>query len=162
LDKLAELIAEEPEFVSAFLDLPQTEIDDQIFSTLLKIIIRSLENHPEYADLHYHCSCVYHRLGKSEEAIRESEHAVDINPRYVSALIHLAKLYSNTNREQEAIHRLKNAVTHGANYADVHYLLGHLYHKQGFLDHARRHYQRALNLNDKFMAAKEALASLAA
>ncbi len=160
LDKLAELIAREPEFVTAFLDLPQTDMDDQIFSALLTIMMRALERYPEYADLHYHCSCIYHRLGKSDEAIRESEHAVDINPRYVSALIHLAGLYSRTDRDQDAIDRLKSAVVHGANYADVHYLLGSLYHKQGLVDQARRHYQRALNINSGFEAAKKALASL--
>jgi len=162
LEKLAEMIAREPEFITAFFDLPETDIDNQIFSSLLKIIMRALEHHPEYADLHYHCSCVLRRLGRADEAIRESEQAVGINPRYVSALVQLGALYAQADRDQEAIDRLKSAVVHGANYADVHYLLGKLYHKKGSIDHARRHYQRALQINHGYQAAQDALASLAA
>ncbi|MFA5864113.1 MAG: tetratricopeptide repeat protein [Phycisphaerae bacterium] len=157
LNNLSELIVAEPDFVTAFLDLPTTDIDDQIFSALLQIVMRALERHPEYADLHHHCSCIYQRLGQSDKAIRESQQALEINPRYVNALIQLARLYSQTDRNQEAITRLQTAILNGANYADVHYLLGNLYHKQGSLEHARRHYRRALKLNNEFQAAEDAL-----
>jgi tetratricopeptide (TPR) repeat protein len=162
LNQLAELIVREPEFVTAFLDLPTCEIDDQIFTELLKIIMRALEGHPEYADLHYHCSCIFHRLDRTDQAIRESQQALEINPRYLNALVHLGKLYIKTNQDDQAIHRLKAAVDAGANFADVHYLLGNLYRKQGSIDNARSHYHRALNLNHHFQAAREALAELAA
>jgi len=162
LDRLAELIIREPDFVTAFLDLPRTEVDPQIFTELLKILMRALECHPEYADIHFHCSRVYERLNQPQEAIQATQKALDLNPRYVNALIHLAKLYAQTDRDQEAIHRLKTAVTLGGNYADVYYLLGKLYHRQGQLDQARRHYQRALSLNGRYREAREALESLAA
>ncbi len=162
LDQLAELIVRETEFVTAFLDLPPSEIDDHIFAELLKIIMRALERHPEYADLHYHCSCVFHRLNQADQAIRESRQALEINPRYLGALVHLGKLYIETNQDDEALERLNAAVINGGNFADVHYLLGNLYRKQGSFDNARMHYHRALKINNTFQAARNALAEMAA
>jgi superkiller protein 3 len=160
LTALADLIAKEPEFVTAFLDLPKSDVDQSIFSALLTILVRSLEKYPEYADLHYHCSCVLDRLGQKERAICESKRALEINPRYVNALIHLAKVYASTHQNQEAIDRLSKAIELGANFADVHYLLGNLYRKQGCLEHARQHYRKALKLNERYYAAKEAMGEL--
>lgn len=162
IDQLAELIADEPEFVAAFLDLPQSELDEQIFSGLLRIIMRAIERHGEFADLHYHCSRVYQRLGQTEHAIAESQRALQIHPRFVSALVGLAKLYAQTDRRQQAIDRLHAAIGNGANYADVHYMLAELYREQGYADRARVHYRRALSINNEFSAAKQALADLAA
>lgn len=162
VDRLGDLIVRDPEFIAAFLDLPQSQIDEHIFSSLLAILMRALERHPEYADLHYHCSNIHQRLGRTDEAIRECEHALEINPRYVNALIQLAKLYAQTNRDAAAIQRLRQAIRHGARFADVHYLLGKLYQRQGNVDNARRHYRRALKINRNFQAAHAALAGLAA
>lgn len=162
LDVLAEKITVDPEFVTAFLDLPPSEMDEEIFGTLLMIVMKALEHHPEFADLHYHCSKVYDRLGQTTQAILHSQQALDINPRFVNALIQVAKLYEKTDRDQLAIDRLQAAIANGANYADVHYMLGRLYHKSGRRDEARTHYQRAISLNSGFNAARDALASLAA
>jgi len=162
LDELAHLIMDEPEFVTAFLELPQTNIDEEIFSAVLRIILRALEYHPEYADLHYHCSCVYQRLGKVENAIDQSKEALQINSRYINATIHLAKLYSQTNQNTQAIDRLQAAIANGANYADVHYMLGDLYRREGRIIQAREHYQQALQINENYAPAKQALQSLSA
>ncbi len=160
LNKLAELITKEPEFIIAFLELPQTDIDKEIFASLLRIILCALERYPEYADLHYHCSCVYQRLGNIENAIMQSQQALEINPRYINAMIQLAKLYGQTNRDAEAIDRLKQAISNGANYADVHYLLGEIYRKKGQLAQAQMHYKQALDINRDFKPAEQALYAL--
>lgn len=162
IDRLAELIVSEPEFVTAFLELPESGLDEQIFSAVLQILMRALEQHPEFADLHYHCSCVYRRLGQTDKAIEEGQQALTINPRFVNALIHLAGLYAETDRHRQAIDRLKSALAQGANYADVHYTLGKLYQQTGCREQACSHYRRALSINSGYTAAKEALAALAA
>ncbi|NLX04144.1 MAG: tetratricopeptide repeat protein [Phycisphaerae bacterium] len=162
LDRLAELIAGEPDFVTAFLDLPRSGMDEQIFSALLEILRRALARHPEFADLHFHTSCVCQRLGRTDEAIEHSRQALDLNPRFVNALIHLARLYADTHQHQQAIARLQAAIVNGANYADVHYLLGQLYQNQGYLEQAKRHYRQALSINCDFHAARQALDAMAA
>lgn len=161
MDKLTEIIAKEPEFVAAFLDLPSTGVDKDIFSSLLKVLLAAIERYPEYADLHYHLSCVYQRLNRLDEAIEEAERSIRINPRYVNALIQLARLYGQTNQEHKAIDRLRAALAAGAaNYPDVHYMLANLYKKSGDLDGARQHYTKALRLNPNYKEARDALEEL--
>jgi len=160
VQRLGEIIAAEPDFLSAFLSLPESEVDREVFSTLAATLEHALEKHPEFADLHYHCGAVYRRLGRNREALEHAEHAVEINPRYVSALILLARLYGQTDRWAAGVERLEQAIRSGGDYPDVHYLIGQLCQKGGQLDRARRAYQRALALNQDYRAAREALAAL--
>lgn len=162
IERLGEAILREPEFVEAFLSLPETSVDSEVFSTLAAVLERALQTHPEYADLHYHCGAVYRRLGHTAQALRHAERAVELNANYVSALILLADLYGRTDRWVAGVQRLEQAIRAGANYPDVHYLMGRLCQSGGELDRARQAYQRALELNRDYPAAREALASLAA
>jgi tetratricopeptide (TPR) repeat protein len=161
IDRLGEVIAADPEFVDAFLRLPSTDVDQELFTVLRATLEKSLEKHPEFADLHYHCGQVYHRLGKDRNAIRYVEQAVQLNPRYVEALILLARLYGETDAWMNGVDRLQQAVEAGADYPDVHYLVGQLYQKGNQPEQARRAYSRALGLKSDYRAAREALDSLA-
>lgn len=161
IEKLGEAILREPEFVEAFLSLPETEVDSEVFSTLAAVLEQALQKHPEYADLHYHCGAIYKRMGDTDEALRHAEKAVELNGNYVNALILLADLYGRTDRWSAGVERLEQAVQAGANYPDVHYLMGRLFQSGGQLDRARAAYERALELNRDYPAAREALASLA-
>lgn len=160
IDSLSELIVSEPDFVEAFLALPQTGLDDDIFSLMAGVLERALASNPEFADLHYHCARVYQRLGRTDEAIDEARRAVEINPRYVQALIQLGKLYSSQEETLEARDRLSQAILYGGDYPDVHYLIGELYRRDGDPRSAADSYRRALKLNDHYGLAREALATL--
>jgi tetratricopeptide (TPR) repeat protein len=162
VDRLAAVIQENPEFLDSFLALPLSEVDGEVFAALLGVVQRAIEEHPEYADLRHRCSQVLQRLGRIEEAVAEAEHALAINPRYVNALIQLAQLYQATDRQVAGIIRLEQAVQLGANYPDVHYLLGQMYQARGHLEEARWAYERAVELNGRFEAARKALAALVA
>lgn len=158
LDALGEVAAADPEFVEAFLLLPASDVDGSVFGMLAATLERALARHPEYADLHYHCSRVYARLGRTDEAITSAQRATSINPRYVQALIQLGRLYAQTNRSVAAIERLQAAIASGGDYPDVHYLMGELYRQRGQRVEARERYERALELNANFGAARKALA----
>lgn len=160
LDRLGEAITAEPDFVEAFLELPASEVDGEVFSTLAATIERALVKHPEFADLHYHCGAVYRRLGRGTEAIRHAERAVRINPRYIKALILLAQLYAQTDQWAAGIDRLRQAIEAGADYPDVHYLIGRLHQQGQQPDQARAAYQRALDIKGDYVAARLALAGL--
>lgn len=160
LEVLGELIADEPDFVEAFLSLPTSKVDNEIFAMLAAIFERALENHPDYADLHHHCSRIYKRLGQNDSAIEEAKRAVDINPRYVQALIQLGRLYAETDASTDAIDRLEQAIEYGGDYPDVHFTLGMLYRNRGDVDHACRSFRRALELNSNYAPAQEALAAV--
>ncbi|MCB9857598.1 MAG: tetratricopeptide repeat protein [Phycisphaerales bacterium] len=158
IDSLSELIVSEPDFVEAFLALPQTGVDDDIFSLMAGVLERALASHPEFADLHYHCARVYQRLGRTDDAIDQANRAVEINPRYVQALIQLGQLYASRDDALEARERLGQAILFGGDYPDVHYLLGELYRKEGDRRNAADSYRRALAINEHYGRAREALA----
>lgn len=162
LDRLGELVIREPDFVEAFLSLPTTEMDEEVFSMLALVLERTLDAYPEYADLHYHCGEVYRRLHRQDKAITHAERAVELNPRYINALLLLARLYSQTDRQQDGVLRLEQAITAGADYPDVYYLLGQLAQECGQNDRARDAYRRALALKDDYQAARKALTDLPA
>ncbi len=162
LDVLGDLLTSEPEFVEAFLKLPASDIDRDLFGTLLSIIERALDTRPEFADLHYHCARVYERLGRTDEAIAEANNALEINPRYVQALIQLGKLYAERDAHEEARERLSQAVLFGGDYPDVHFMLGELFRADGATDEAISEYRRALDLNQNYQKARTALEALTA
>ncbi|HOA72940.1 MAG TPA: tetratricopeptide repeat protein [Phycisphaerae bacterium] len=157
IDRLGEIIVEEPDFVSAFLSLPASDVDQEVFSVLAATLERALERHPEYADLHYHCGAVYRRLGRNVAAIEHAEQAVRMNPRFVNALILLGELYGQTERWADSVQRLEEAIRQGGDYPDVHYLLGRLLHRSGQPERAREAFERALALNREFEPARQAL-----
>ncbi len=157
---LGELVAQEPDLVEAFLALPPTAVDAEIFAMLAAALERALEHHPEYADLHYHCSRVYVRMGRRDAAVTRLDEALSINPRYVQALIQLGRIFAQMDRRLEAAQRLRAAIACGGDYPDVHYLLGELYRRDRRLDAARCAYERALELNKDYAAAREALEML--
>jgi len=161
IEKLGEIISREPDFVDAFLSLPASEVDREVFSTLAATLEHALARHPEYADLHYHCGAVYRRLGKNAAAVEHAEQAIRINPRYVRALMLLAVLYRQSNRPSDGVQRLEEAIRRGGDYADVHYMLGRLYQKAGQSTRAREAFERALELNRSFQPARAALNCLA-
>jgi tetratricopeptide (TPR) repeat protein len=160
--ELGAIITEEPEFVEAFLSLPESDVDAEVFGMLASILELALERHPDYADLYFHCSRVYARLGRTESAINRAHRAVEINPRYVQALIQLGRLYVQTDRRWQAIWRLQEAISGGGDYPDVHYLLGEMYRRDGDSVRACEQYRRALELNSSFAPAREALEAVLA
>jgi len=160
--QLAEMIAQDPDFVEAFLALPEADVDRTLLELLAAGIDRAIRAHPNYADLHLYGSRVYERLGLTDAAMVASQKAIEINPRYLSAMVQMARLFEATDRRQEAIDRLEAALRTGAEDADIHYVLGNLYRADGQVDRARSSYERALHLNAGLSAAREALETLAA
>lgn len=157
---LGDLITREPEFIEAFLTLPDTQIDAEVFGMLASILERALQRCPDYADLHHHCSRIYERLGRTEAAIAQAQRATAINPQYVQALIQLGRLYARTRQTDAAIDRLEDAIASGGDYPDVHFLMGELYRERGETAAAAQRYERALALNGNYRKAREALALL--
>jgi len=162
IERLGEVIIAEPDFISAFLSLPSSDVDHEVFTALAVTLERAMARQPEYADLHYHCGAVYRRLGRHDAAIERAEQAVRLNPKFVNALILLGELYSQTERWPDSVERLKEAIAEGGDYADVHYMLGRLLQKAGQVDQARDAFERALVLNRDYRPAREALKVLQA
>jgi len=160
--QLAEYVAREPDFVETFLTLPQSQTDKELFGVLVAVIKSALQNHPNYADLHYYAAVALDRLGKDDEAIEHLTRAVEINPSYTKALIYLSDIYISHQEDANAIATLEQAISAGADYPDVHVRLAKLMSKIGRFNKAREHYARALKLNRNYREAADGVASLAA
>lgn len=160
IDALSELVASEPDFIEAFLNLPRTGMDEGLFSLMAGVLERALSRNPEYADLHYHCARVYERLGREDDAIDAARKAVSLNPRYVQALIQLGRLYAEQDETLEARERLSEAILFGGDYPDVHYLVGEMYRRDGDRLSAADAYRRALEINKNYDRARIALAEM--
>jgi len=160
--QLARYIADEPDFVDAFCALPASEADVELFEMLAGVIQMSLAEHPNYADLHYHCSRIFHRLGRIDASLEHAERAVVINPHYVKALVHLAELYSRAGRTRLAAACCRRAIASGGDWPDVHCMMGRLLDGRGRPARARKHFERAMQLNPNYAGAANVQPSLAA
>jgi len=159
-EDLLNVIRDDPDFVEAFLSVPQGEVDQRVFAVLLSALEGALAHDQEHAELHYHCAQVLARLQRPLEAMEANERAVGIDPKHTRALIALARLYRQLERPAEATSRLEEVVAAGVEYADVFCLLGHLYRDRGQSERARSAYRRALRINDRYAEAQEALEAL--
>lgn len=162
--QLAGYITNEPAFIEAFLSLPASAIDGELFKVLGGVVQMALDEHDDYADLNYYCSGIFRRLGKGELAINYARQAVQINPSYVQALLQLGELCGQGGRHSEAIECLERAIACGADFPDVHFRLAEvmLRGKVASPTAAKKHLNRALQLNPHYAPAAEALASMAA
>lgn len=160
--RLAEFVVTETDFVEAFLALPASDMDEQLFGVLLSVLRAALAMHDDYADVHYLAAAVLLRLGDLQAARRHAERALGINPRYVKAMLLVADLDARCGLAAQAAASLQQAVAAGADWPDVHARLGDLLKENGKPALARHHYGRALQLNRGYTRAAEALASLAA
>jgi len=162
LDHLARYVTTEADFMEVFLSLPESPIDGELFALLASVLAAALAGHPDYADLHHHRSRVCRRLGRAGEAIEHARRAIQINSRYLKARLHLAALCVETGQADQAVEQFRQAIADGADWADVHCQIGELLLARGNRTAARRHLERAVQLNAGYARATKALVSLAA
>ncbi|MHC4716313.1 MAG: tetratricopeptide repeat protein, partial [Planctomycetota bacterium] len=162
IKRLAEYVVSEPDFVQAFLDMPVSEADEELFGVVLAVLHAALAGHPDYADLHYFVGLVLGRLGRPEPARGHLLRAIEINPEYRKALMALAELEAARGAAAQAVSYLQRAIACGADYPDVHVRIGELLVTLGMASLAREHFLRALRINSGYDRAARALSSAAA
>jgi tetratricopeptide (TPR) repeat protein len=160
-ERLGEVFASEPDMIGAFLDLPRSARDFELFEMLAAATAVALSHHPGYADLHRCAALIQLRLGRFEDAMGFIDRALQINPRYVAAMIDRGRILATQNRPDDAVRTLRQAVAHGGDYADVHFHIGDAHRKAGRPADARLEFHRALRINSGFSAARQALEALA-
>ena len=159
---LANYVTAENDFIEAFLSLPKSAADGELFGMLAAVTDVALAQHPDYADLHYYRARIHKRLGDVERAEREAHKAVRINGRYVQALLLLADIEARTDRHKEALEHVVRAIECGADWPDVHSLAGEWLIRCGRPREARWHLRRALHLKTTYPRARPAWAAPAA
>ncbi len=121
--QLARYLCSETDFVDAFLALPASAADGELFGMLAEALESALAEHPAYADLHLRYSRTLERLGRPQDAVEHARRAIEINPKYTQAIIHLARLEAQGGRMQQAISHLSKAIDSGADWPDIHALM---------------------------------------
>ena len=115
-----------------------------------------------FADVHHLIGVSLSLLGRSEEALTQFRHALELNPRYLEALIHQGLVLSELGRAAEAEEAFRRAAesvapsTAGlpapvaARLANQHAELADAYAEAGALARAIEQYERALELGPGF------------
>jgi len=160
--ELARYIALEPDFLEACLSLKAGDADTELLELLRAVVRIALAEHPRYADLHYQHARILARLGLANEAVAAAGEAVRINPGYAKALLLLGELHADGGRAEDAARVLARAVAAGADWPDVHVRTAGVLARLGRSEKARGHLRRALELNQGYSPASEALSALAA
>jgi tetratricopeptide (TPR) repeat protein len=160
--QLARYITHDAEFSEALLRLPESEVDNDLFGVLAKVLAIALEDHDEYADLHYYASRTHERLGDMGRAVDHAREALEINPKYALARMQMADLCERTEHTDQAIEHITCAIECGADWPDVHLHAADLLSRCKRNEHAKNHLLRALELKPDYRQAHEALSLLAA
>jgi tetratricopeptide (TPR) repeat protein len=93
------------------------------------------------------------------EAYQYAEKAISYRSNLVSALIVRGKALKALGKGAEALLSFMEALEITES-AEAHYEIGTIYEKEGKVEKAREHFQKALELNPKLEKAKERLNSL--
>lgn len=160
--QLAQYVAREPDFAEAFLSLPPSDLDEELFHTLVGVLQVAIALHPRHADLHCCCAKALHRLGRASAALEHVAAALEINPGYVQAHILLGRLHAEAGRTEEALEHVRRAIAAGADWPDIHCFAADLLERCRRKQAAREHLERALELNANYAQAAERLRRLAA
>ncbi len=154
---LAEYMLREPEFIEALLSQRCGEVDVELLRTVASELDRVVREHPDYADMLYHSSRVYQRLGDMDVALARASQAVATNGNYVKGLMQLADICSDMGDTASAIRYLERAIACGADWPDVHCKTGELLRNGGKRRKANIHLRRALELKPNYERARMAL-----
>jgi len=157
---LSGLIGEEPDYVEAFVRGPGATPDRGELERVLAAVDEALSHRGATSGLCYERALLLERLGRIGQSVRWARRALSLDGSEKRAWVLLGKLYRQAGRTRKSAGALCEALRSGARYADVYLHLGEAYEAMGATAKARRHYERALSVNGRYKAARQALAGL--
>jgi len=139
---------------------PDISRDDKgLYKTLINVYNQILEQHPNYADIHFKLAEIYEHQERYADARTEYKEALSINPDYTQAHISLGYLYKIMDKYEDAIKELEFVMGKGLPYPTVAFELGMLYLRLNNKEKAARAFQKALDIDPNFEDAKKELDS---
>lgn len=103
----------------------------------------ALNINPNDPDFHYQLGSTYELLGRTSDAEREYQAALCLNPEYPGAHCRIGIIYTSRERWHEAVHEWQAELRVNPSAAETHVLLAVGYRKLGWLEEAKREFQRA-------------------
>jgi tetratricopeptide (TPR) repeat protein len=117
---------------------------------------------PDYAPANFQLGLVYRAARKTDKALNALQKALDINPEYIEALTAIAGIYAERGDFDMALEFCKNQKTHvearPAILAKIEYLEGQILIAKTDTTEARKHFERAIELDSNLLAAYELIA----
>lgn len=157
-NSLVEIKPNFSEMISIVKTLPDE--DTSIYEKLLPVITESVEQNPQYPDIHCSLGSLYFKLKKYEDAKSSFIKALEINPDYVQARIYYFKTLEKQKKFNQALVQGKWLLEKDIPYPDVYCTLGKVYFHLNMLDQADDIINKTLEKNPNYAYAWLVLAKI--
>jgi len=153
IDLFKQAIEKDPHYALAFAELGQAywkkykDTKDTIWIEKSKSSLnRAIEISDDLAAAYTMRGIIYKRAGRNEDALKEFQHALEIDQEDYKALRELAEAYENLGRQEEAEKTYEKYIDLKPSYWVGYSLLGYNYYRQGRYEAAEKMYRKSTRL----------------
>lgn len=151
-----------PDYVAAHNDLGSIYINLGEEEKAIQHYMAALQIDPDLVEAHNNLGIALMHEGKIEAAISQFQKAVQLNPDFRKAENNLNRALAIRRGLETEISRIDKILKDNPENFILHFQLGNLYFRKGEQDQAIKHYNKALQLNPKFVPALNNLALVTA
>ncbi len=156
------ILATDPENIIGLMQLGSLKRLEEDMPGAEKAFQDVLVLEPNYVPAHFQLGLVYRAAKKTDKALNALHKALDINPQYIEAVTSIAGIHAERGDFDIALELCKTQKTHvedrPAILARIEYLEGQILMAKMDMTEARKHFERAIELDSNLFAAYELLA----
>jgi tetratricopeptide (TPR) repeat protein len=127
------------------------------FKVAQSFLLRGLDFHPDFSELHFNLGLIYQSLGQTQEAIQAYRKAIDLEEPKASALywvqLGTAQMSGGREAEDAAKASFLEGLRRDPNFAQAYYELGKFYLKRKELERAEQSFEKAILFDPKLVGA---------
>ncbi len=109
-----------------------------------KELRRAIELNPNYVAAHHWYSHYLIIMGRPDESLVVSNHALEIDPIDLEINAHLGWHYCHSGEYEKAVHQCQKTIEMDPNFHEAHWFLGWAYEQKGMFDEAVSEFQKAI------------------
>jgi tetratricopeptide (TPR) repeat protein len=155
-----------PRYAEAYFYLGITLLDERHYREAIEQFERSAAIKPDYADLQcflgstYYYGLLLYALGDRKRAIEYLSDATEAEEHKGAVDLSFALVHLREGNIEEAMRVLRDILDAGGESADILYFIGECYLRMDQLADAERFFRHSLEINPRFLRAKEKLAHI--
>ncbi|MGD2099691.1 MAG: tetratricopeptide repeat protein [Desulfobacterales bacterium] len=151
-----------PDYVAAHNDLGSIYINMGEEQKAIQHYMAALQIDPDLVEVYNNLGIALMQEGKIDAAISQFQKALKLKPGFIMAENNLNRALAIRQRLETEISRIDKLLKDNPENFVLHFQLGNLYFRKGEQDQAIKQYNRALQLNPKFVPALKNLALVTA
>jgi tetratricopeptide (TPR) repeat protein len=151
-----------PDYAEAHNNLAGIFLNEGETEKAIKHYVAALQLDPGLVEAHSNLGIALMQEGKIEVAISQFQKALQLEPTFTKAENNLKRALAIRKELETEISRLEALLTDNPENFVLHFQLGNLYFRKGEQDRAIQHYNKAIQLNPKFVPALNNLALVTA